>query len=76
MSKQIIIYQEKGQAVEVRLDGRRDTVWLTQKQMGTVFDTTPENVLMHLKNIYDDNELDQEASAKDFLVVRTRAQER
>ena len=35
--------------VEVRLD--RGTVWLTQHQMTEVFDSTPENVLMHLRNI-------------------------
>lgn len=67
----IIIYQEAGQEVEVRLDAERDTVWLTQRQMGEVFDTTPENVLMHLKNVYASNELEETATAKDFLVVRT-----
>ncbi|MDI5892325.1 RhuM family protein [Halomonas rhizosphaerae] len=67
----IVIYQEADQAVEVRLDAERDTVWLTQRQMGEVFDTTPENVLMHLKNIYADKELEEPATAKDFLVVRT-----
>ena len=39
--------------------------------MGEVFDTTPENVLMHLKNIYKAGELDPKSTAKDFLVVRT-----
>jgi len=70
MSEEIIIYQEEGQAVEVRLDSEHDTLWLTQRQMGDVFDTTPENVLMHLKNIYKDNELDNDRTTKDFLVVR------
>ncbi|CCK79444.1 virulence RhuM family protein [Desulfobacula toluolica] len=49
----------------------QETVWLTQRQMGEVFDTTPENVLMHLKNIYKTGELEQKSTAKDFLVVRT-----
>ncbi len=70
MNEEIVIYQEAGQPVEVRLDGQRDTLWLTQKQMGEVFDTTPENVLMHLKNIYKDNELDEDRTTKNFLVVR------
>ena len=39
MDNEIIIYQEEGRAVEVRLDSSRDMVWLTQKQMGEVFDT-------------------------------------
>ena len=69
-SGEILIYQsEVGETrLEVRLAG--ETVWLTQKLMAELFQTTPENVLMHLKNIFDDNELDEAASAKDFLVVR------
>ncbi|WP_110598801.1 virulence RhuM family protein [Salinicola lusitanus] len=67
---QILIYEDAEKAVDVRLDEGRETVWLTQRQMGEVFETTPENVLMHLKNIFNDEELAEEATAKDFLVVR------
>ena len=67
----LVIFQETGQPVEVRLDTERDTVWLSQRQMAELFETTPENVLMHLKNIYRDEELAEAATAKDFLVVRT-----
>lgn len=65
----VTIYQSDNGMVEVRLD--RDTVWLTQRQMAKVFDTTPENVLMHLKKIFADQELPEAATAKDFLAVRT-----
>jgi prophage maintenance system killer protein len=65
----ISIYEAPGGRVEVRLT--RETVWLTQRQMAEVFDTTPENVLMHLKNIFSDGELEESATAKDFLAVRT-----
>lgn len=54
--------------LHVSLDG--ETVWLSQLQMGQLFDTTPENVLMHLQNIYKDEELDNQATTKEFLVVR------
>ena len=67
---QFIIYQsEDGQT---RLDVRfvDETVWLTQALMAELFSTTPENVLMHLKNIFSDGELDQNATTKDYLVVR------
>jgi hypothetical protein len=67
---QFIIYQsEDGQT---RLDVRfvDETVWLTQALMAELFSTTPENVLMHLKNIFSDGELEQNATTKDFLVVR------
>ena len=65
---EIIIFVAESQQVEVRLEG--ETLWLTQKQMGELFGTTPENVLMHLKNIFQDKELDEAATAKDYLVVR------
>ena len=55
--------------VDVRLD--RETVWLTQRQMAEVFDTTPENVLMHLRNVFASEELAADATTKKFLVVRT-----
>lgn len=65
----IIIFESAGHAVQVRLAG--ETIWLTQRQMAEVFATTPENVLMHLKNIYAEGELQEEATAKEFLVVQT-----
>lgn len=48
----------------------QETVWLSQAQMGHLFETTPENILMHLKNIFNAEELAEEATTKDFLVVR------
>lgn len=68
---EVLVYEasDGGVRVEVKLD--RDTVWLTQRQMSELFDTTPENVLMHLKKIYADGELEEPATAKDFLAVRT-----
>ncbi|WP_225784591.1 virulence protein RhuM/Fic/DOC family protein [Xenophilus sp. Marseille-Q4582] len=65
---QLIIFEQGNQPVEVRLEG--ETVWLTQRQMGEAFGTTPENVLMHLKRIYAEGELEEAATAKDFLAVR------
>ncbi len=72
-SGEVIVYDTPGGGVrvEVRLD--RDTVWLTQRQMAGLFDTTPENVLMHLKNVFADKELEQGATTKDFLVVQAEA---
>lgn len=63
-----------GARVEVKLD--RDTVWLTRRQMSELFETTPENVLMHLKNIFADGELEEPATAEDFLAVRLEGKQR
>jgi hypothetical protein len=67
---EVLVYEapDGGVRVDVKLD--RDTVWLTQCQMAELFETTPENVLMHLKNIYAAGELEEPATAKDFLAVR------
>jgi hypothetical protein len=48
----------------------QETVWLSQAQMGQLFDTSPENVLMHLQNIFKDEELGEPVTTKEFLVVR------
>ena len=66
---EVLVYEapDGGVRVEVKLD--RDTVWLTQRQMSEPFEATPENVLMHLKNIFADGELEAAATAKDFLVL-------
>ena len=47
-----------------------ETFWLTQSGMAELFDCTPENIIQHLKNIYAEEELLPEATAKKFLVVR------
>lgn len=67
---EVLVYEaaDGSARVDVRLE--RDTVWLTQRQMSELFDTTPENVLMHLKNVFADGELEEAATAKDFLVVQ------
>ncbi|MES9940348.1 MAG: virulence RhuM family protein [Candidatus Thiodiazotropha sp. 6PLUC2] len=67
---QVLIYQsESGQTrLEVRLSG--ETVWLTQAQMAELFQTSADNISLHLKNIFEDNELEEVATAEDFSVVR------
>jgi hypothetical protein len=67
----IQIYQTADGKTQIDVRFEQDSVWLTQRQMGEVFDTTPENILMHLKNIFRDAELAESATTKDFLVVQT-----
>lgn len=70
----IIIYEDANQAVEVRLDANLQTVWLTQRQLADIFDTSTDNVSLHLKNIYADGELDENATTEDSSVVRQEGQ--
>lgn len=70
MTPNIQIYQSDDGQVQLDIQLEQETLWLTQLQMSNLFETTPENVLMHLKNIFSEQELDETATTKDFLVVR------
>ena len=67
----IIIYQsEDGQTqIDVRLEN--DTVWLTQAQMVELFQTTKQNVSLHVGNVFKEGELEQKSTVKEFLTVQT-----
>ena len=66
----IIIYQtEDGQTqIDVRLEN--ETVWLTQAQMVELFQTTKQNVSLHLNNLYKEGELKKEGTVKEYLTVQ------
>ena len=68
-SGEIVKFDEAGMPqLDVWLED--ETIWLTQKQMGFLFGCAMENIIHHLKNIYAEEELDESATTKDFLVVR------
>lgn len=70
MVSEIVIYQQEGHVVEVRLDGNRDTIWLSQRQMGDLFDKDSDTIGLHLKNIYKTGELEQNTTTEQSSVVR------
>lgn len=70
VSQQIQLFTSADGQAQLQVALEHETVWLSQAQMGELFDTTPENILMHLKNIFNDGELAEQATTKDFLVVR------
>lgn len=68
-NNEIVLYQpDETIKLEVRLEN--ETVWLTQQQMAELFVTTPQNITMHIRNIYKEGELITESTCKDFLQVR------
>ena len=68
-ANEIVLYQpDETIKLEVRLEN--ETVWLTQQQMADLFETTPQNITMHIRNLYKEGELTLEATCKDFLQVR------
>ncbi|MBV2182687.1 MAG: virulence RhuM family protein [Castellaniella sp.] len=66
--QQLIIFEAEAGQVEVRLEG--ETVWLSQAQMAELFTTSTDNIGLHLKNIYKEQELQESATTEDFSVVR------
>ena len=66
---EIILYQpDETVRLEVRLED--DTVWLTQQQMAELFQTTRNNVTLHIGNVYKEHELVAESTSKESLLVR------
>lgn len=70
-SGQILVYEAADGSVQVDVRLERDTVWLTQKQMSELFESSTDNIGLHLKNIFSDNELKESATTEDFSVVRS-----
>ena len=70
-SGEIILYQTEDGRAAIQLRAVAGTVWLTQAEMAELFDTTPQNVTTHLRNLYAEAELDEEATCKDLLQVQT-----
>ncbi|MEZ4943639.1 MAG: virulence protein RhuM/Fic/DOC family protein [Saprospiraceae bacterium] len=68
---EVLIYESADQQTQVEVKLEADTVWLTQKQMGELFQTTPQNITVHLKNIYEEGELEEPATCKEYLQVQT-----
>ena len=65
---QILIYQDAGLNLQVRLDGQ--TVWLTQLQIADLFQTSKQNISLHIQNILADGELVAKATVKQYLTVQ------
>ena len=74
-NSRFLMYQsEDGQTrVEVRLEG--DSLWLTQQTMATLFQTTKQNISLHLKNIFQSRELSEEAVVKEYLTTASDKKE-
>lgn len=61
MNNEILIYQEEGKAVEVRLDAGQETLWLNLQQMADLFERDKSVVSRHIRNVFKEGELEREA---------------
>lgn len=75
-SGEIILYQQEdgAPAVEVRLEG--DTVWVTQAQLVELFQSSKANISEHIRNVFDEGEVDREATVREFRTVRQEGSRR
>lgn len=69
-NSQIIIYQTESGETKLDVRFQDETVWLTQKLMAELFQTSVPNINMHLKNIFEESELEENRTIKDFLIVQ------
>lgn len=67
---EIMLYQTADGRTRLDVKMENETVWLTQGQMAELFQTTPQNITLHVKAIYEEGELSEAATCKDYLQVR------
>ena len=72
----IVIYNTDDGRTQIDVRLENDTVWLTQAQMAELFQKTPQNITMHIRNAYKEGELDENATCKEYLQVRMEGNRR
>ena len=71
MEKQeLIIYSTEDGKTKISVRLQDENIWLTQAQMAQLFNTTVANINIHIKNIFKENELTENATIKDYLIVQ------
>jgi hypothetical protein len=68
---EIVLYRPQDESVAIDVLVESETVWLTQAQMAELFETTPQNITTHIRNVYKEKELERSPTCKDFLQVQT-----
>jgi len=66
---QIAFYQSPDGSVNIEVLFAEENIWLTQKKMAELFDTTKQNISLHLNNIFKNGELSKDSVVKDFLTT-------
>ena len=71
---EIILYTTEDGTASVKLRAQEGTVWLTRTEIADLFQTTPQNITLHIQEIYKENEAEAGATSKDCLLVQTEGQ--
>lgn len=67
----LILYTTDDGRSQIRLRAEHQTVWLSQREMAQLFDVSQDNIGLHLKNLYEDEELNREATTEESSVVQS-----
>lgn len=73
-ASEMILYQTEDNQTRIEVRLKNETVWLTQAQMAELFQTTQQNVSLHIQNIYEEGELTPETTHKESLSVQPKGQ--
>lgn len=68
---EIILYKIPNKDIKVEILLENETIWLSQQKIAELFDTTKQNISLHVKNIFESGELDENSVVKDFLTTAT-----
>lgn len=68
---EIVLYQTEDGRTRVQCRFKGETNWLTQALIAELFQVTPQNITLHLKALYEEGELDEAATCKESLQVRS-----
>ena len=72
----VVVYKTESSNVKLEVKISDETVWLTQTQMAILFDCSTDNISLHLKNIYEEHEIDSDSTSENFSVVRLEGNRR
>ena len=69
-TNEIVIYQSDNLSIHIDVLIEDETVWLTQLQMVDLFQSTKQNISLHINNVYKEGELDEFSTVKEYLTVQ------
>ena len=70
-----LVYQAEDGKLKMDVRFEDESVWLTQQMMAELFQTTKQNISLHIQNIFDEGELSSKATVKEYLTVRLAEKE-
>lgn len=73
---EVMLYQSPDGVVTLDVKMEQETIWLTQKQMALLFDKDTDTISLHLKNIYNEGELVEEATSEEYSVIQSEGERR